>query len=84
MVQDRRPDIVGRIPEVGDLIAYNPPRYKGIELMICVGFVKSGLPILVKRPIYATWEGTEEELIERYKYNTPKTNFVIVNRIYEF
>lgn len=76
---ERRLDIMGKMPHVGDLIIYNPPRYKGLVKMVCVGFAKSGLPILVKPPIYASEEYTIEELAEKFKFDTPKTGFVIVN-----
>ena len=38
-----REDILGNIPDIGDTIAYNPPRYKGLVHGICVRFTSSGL-----------------------------------------
>lgn len=40
----KRPDIMGNIPEIGDVIVYNPPGYKGLEIQVIDGFAKSGLP----------------------------------------
>lgn len=79
----RREDMMGKTPQIGDTIIYNPPRYKGLEKMICVGFAKSGLPILVKPPVYANTKYSLEELASKYAGCTPKTGFVIVKREYE-
>jgi len=42
--QEVRKDIFGVEPEIGDLIAFNPPRYSGLISGICMGFAESGLP----------------------------------------
>lgn len=61
----KQKDILGNIPEIGDIIAYNPPRYKGLVYGECVGFTSSGLPEIMRKnnpeSIYA-----------------PRTGFVIV------
>lgn len=41
-----RQDNTGKIPKVGDKIAYNPPYYKGLKIHTVTGFAKSGLPYL--------------------------------------
>ena len=45
----KRPDIMGNIPEIGDVIVYNPPGYKGLEIQVIDGFAKSGLPKFNRR-----------------------------------
>ena len=63
---ERRQDIRGFTPEIGDTIAYNPPHYKGLVLANIIGFSKVGLPIIDHRQ-------------SRYNPNpSPKTGFVIV------
>lgn len=37
-------DIFGVVPEIGDIIIFNPPRYKGLLYGTCVGFSNHGLP----------------------------------------
>ena len=39
-----RCDILGVIPEIGDIIIFNPPKYKGLIFGDCMGFTKVGLP----------------------------------------
>lgn len=43
---DIRKDIFGNTPKVGDTIIYNPVGYKGLIYGKCVGFTKSGLPLV--------------------------------------
>lgn len=70
-----RPDVIGRIPQIGSRIAYNPPYYKGLKVAIVIGFAKSGLPIIVPQDEY------EEYLEDSHGYNdTPKTGFVILDK----
>lgn len=39
-----RQDLLGRTPKIGDLIAFNPPRYKGILIGRVVEFTPAALP----------------------------------------
>lgn len=64
-----RKDIVGNIPKIGDLIAFNPPSYKGLILGTVNGFSSTGLPKL---------SFNEKSWWKRPNY-TPKTGFVVVN-----
>lgn len=64
-----RPDIFGVIPQVGDKIIFNPPRYKGLAYGVCTGFMPiSGLPIVDISPISLM---PNQVLV-------PKTGFVVV------
>ncbi len=70
-------DLFGREPKVGDVIAFNPPSYKGLTYGTCVGFSKAGLPLLNdlnrKTGVYSF--NSKED-----KYS-PKTGFIIVKDI---
>lgn len=70
-------DINGIEPKVGDMIVYNPPRIKGIVSKICVGFSKAGLPIVVAETLLSHYSA--EELAQKYRYETPKTGFAVIN-----
>ena len=76
----RREDMMGRTPEIGDSIVYNPPNYKGIYLRICKGFAKSGLPILVYKEVWEKYQNGEisQEEFDNLNGTTPKTGFVII------
>jgi polyphosphate kinase 2 (PPK2 family) len=62
-----RKDILERTPEIGDIVTFNPPYYKGLLIGKVVGFAKSGLPLLEVEE----WEG---------EVATPKTQFAIIKR----
>ena len=69
---EKRRDIFGVEPVLGDLIAFNPVKYKGLIFGSCVGFTSVGLPRL------------KITNIEKYSnyfdingYITPKTGFVV-------
>ena len=69
-------DLFGNIPKVGDIIVFNPPRYKGVAVGKIVGFGKTGFPQLVEikeenSNSWMYWEITDKG------YYTVKTNFVI-------
>ena len=68
----KTPDIFGIVPEIGDLIAYNPPKYKGLIFGKCVGFAKSGLPLLE----IASNENRYPGQFNNDGFYTPKTGFV--------
>ena len=70
MQKEIRKDVFGIIPEIGDLIAFNPANNKGLIVSECKGFSSSGLP--------------EVEFIEGMRgscnlsgYYSPKTGFVV-------
>lgn len=65
---DIRKDIMGREPKIGDTIAFNPPRYKGLLWGKCVKFTSVGLPILKMD------EDDDDYFI------TPKTGFAIIKK----
>lgn len=67
-------DIFGITPEVGDIIIYNSPKYKGLVVGKCVGFSTSGLPELdIDKNIYGGYLGQRNNS----GYYTPKTGFVV-------
>lgn len=71
MIQD---DIFGRSPMFGDTIIFNPPYYKGLLHGKCIGFTKSGLPMLIDIQNCSSridWE------IKKKGYYSPKTGFII-------
>lgn len=67
-------DIFGVEPEIGDLIVYNPPKYKGLLVAKCVGFTNSGLPELEINK-EKNWFYTGQP--NKNGYYTPKTEFVV-------
>lgn len=77
-------DKLGREPQVGSLICYNPPRYKGIVIAKVIAFNKSGSPISVDLEDYNEYEmdifiGIESPLYLQRAYGyTPRTGFVVV------
>lgn len=83
MNHNRRPDIFSIVPNIGDYIVYNPPRYKGLRIGVCVGFAKSGLPFIVPEQKYINYQLglyndiTLEDLASQSGNETPKTGFVV-------
>ena len=69
---DIRKDILGREPKVGDIIAFNPPVYKGLVFGEVLSFSKVGLPEIDARERDIFYFG--RNLAGRY---SPKTGFVI-------
>lgn len=61
-----RKDFMGVTPEIGDVIIYNPPYYKGLIKAKVTGFSKVGLPI------------TDYKVNNFNKNPTPKTEFIII------
>lgn len=41
-------DIFGNVPKIGDIIVYNPPKYKGLIYGTCIGFTQAGCPKINK------------------------------------
>ena len=81
-----RKDKLLREPQVGFLICYNPPRYKGLVIGRVVSFTKVGLPIAVPLEDWEEYQmdllvpdgyETQEDCMLAYGY-APKTGFVIV------
>ena len=70
---DIRKDIVGNTPKVGDTIAFNPPRYKGLIFGKVVSFSKVGLPEIDAKEKDILYFG--RNLDGRY---SPKTGFVVI------
>ena len=68
MKKEIRKDVFGVIPELGDLIAFNPARYKGLVVGECVDYTSVGLPVVMLTDIYNSDDkGTV----------TPKTGFIV-------
>lgn len=72
-----RKDLLGKEPEIGSFIAYNPPYYKGLVIAKVVAFSNSGLPRVVQISELADFYMEDSEDQESWLY-TPKTGFVIV------
>ena len=71
MKKEIRKDIFGNIPQIGDIIVYNIPYYKGLCYGECVAFSNSGLPEIKPK---------DNKYMGRANNNgniTPKTRFVI-------
>lgn len=68
-------DIFNITPKVGDIIVYNPPKYKGVVYGKCVGFTKVGLPLCDNTD---TIHGLHSWNLVEGKYYAPKTRFVII------
>ncbi len=64
---EKRKDIFGNTPEIGDIIAFVPASYKQMIYGECVDFAKSGLLILKINPEFG-YTGQN---------NTPKSGFVV-------
>ena len=85
---EKRKDIAGKIPELWDIVVYNPPGYKGIKMAYVTGFAKSGLPKTVEVSDLNLRKGdTLEEKHVRWMESysgtegyTPKTGFAIISR----
>lgn len=59
---------MGDVPEIGDTIAFNPPKIKGLITRKVTGFSNAGLPIV-------------EYGAGMWKQNpSPKTGFIIAKR----
>jgi signal peptidase I len=71
----KQPDMFGIYPKVGDIIVFNPPKYKGLVYGECVGFSDVGLPKLVDIKPWCT--GDIDYDIQKRGFYTPKTGFVV-------
>ena len=72
-----RKDLLGKEPQVGSFIAYNPPYHKGLVIAKVIAFSSSGLPRVVQIDEFEDFYMEDLEDQESW-LNTPKTGFVIV------
>ena len=70
-----RNDFMGKVPYIGDVIVFNPPRYKGLVKGVCVGFQESGLPKVAEIDSGDYWLKKD---LERLGYYVPKTGFISI------
>ena len=73
---DIRKDILGREPKVGDVIAFNPPAYKGLVFGEVLSFSKAGLPEVNAGERDIFYFG--RNLAGRY---SPKTGFAVIKKL---
>ena len=73
---DIRKDIIGNIPQIGDLIVFNPPAYKGLVYGRVCSFSKAGLPEINARDKDIFYFGRNKD--GNY---SPKTGFAIIKEI---
>ena len=66
-------DIFGIEPKVGDIIVFNPPRYKGIVSAQCVSLSKEGHPRVMYDNSYSAQTNSDGTY-------SPRTGYVIVKR----
>ena len=71
-----RKDILGNIPEVGNTIVFNPPKYKGLVYGECIGFTTGGLP-KVKLSDEISWNYYMESEMNTRGCYAPRTGFII-------
>lgn len=71
MKSEIRKDLFGVTPKIGDIIVFNPVRYKGLVYGPCKGFMSSGLPKVDISDTVMAGLKTEEG------FYTPKTGFVV-------
>lgn len=74
-MENVRKDLLGNTPSVGDIIVFNPPRYKGLVHGVCIGFSSGGLPKVNK---IVNVSGYVRAQLDREGFYTPKTGFVCV------
>lgn len=67
-------DIFGNIPNVGDIIIFNPPSYKGLVFGECIGFTNAGVPKVIGEMINRS--SMSWEFRQKGCYSV-KTNFAI-------
>lgn len=82
-----RKDLMGVEPKMDDLVAYNPPYQKGVEIGIVVAFSTSGLPIVIRKGNKLAFDiAVEEGNLPPSKYlgwhgcSTPRTGFVVIKQ----
>lgn len=73
-------DLLDKIPKIGDLVVFNPPKYKGIVSGIIKSFTSGGRPkveLTTPPEAYESYEPMSREIREKGVYSI-KTDFVIV------
>jgi hypothetical protein len=71
-------DILGKTPKLYDIIAYNPPSYKGLVHGLCIGFTNAGLPkVDMDTADYGNY--SIKYHMQKNGYYTPKTGFVCID-----
>ena len=79
-MENKQKDILGNIPEIGDLIIFNPPEYKGISIFECIGFKQpSGLPMIIQYKDNWMSYSMKKDIKDK-GYYTPKTGFVCIKK----
>jgi hypothetical protein len=75
-----RKDIIGRRVNIGDMICWNPAKYKGLVFGIITGFRKAnGLPIvLIDNKFSNYYIGQNSGEIHHY---VPKTGFALIKEL---
>ena len=73
----RKEDFLGKIPEIGDMIVFNPPGYKGLINAECIGFTKAGLPKCVN---FSEEFHAIQSSIKSKGFYTPKTDFIALKK----
>jgi len=69
-----RRDIFGNIPKVGDIIIFNPLRYKGLVYAECIGLTSCGGPKVIG-DMLTSWPMSTH--IKFDGFYSVKTNFAI-------
>lgn len=74
-----RKDILGRTPRIGDIVAWNPPHYKGLVFGQVIDFKKgSNLPMIrIDDSFKGNYYGQSAGIFEEGAVYVPKTGFVI-------
>ena len=70
MKKEIRKDIFGITPELGDLIAFNPAKYKGLVAGECVDYTSVGLPVVMLTDTKYSGYNSKGTIV-------PKTGFVV-------
>ena len=73
-------DLLGNIPNIGDLIGFNPPQNSGLIYGTCIGFTRVGLP---KVNNLNNGSSYLRRLVINQGYYAPKTGFFVVSKIIE-
>jgi hypothetical protein len=73
-----RKDVLGQIPDIGDIVGFNPAKYKGLVYGKCIGYTKSGLPKIANIDFSKSWVSNK---FEHYDFLVPKTGFLVCKNI---
>jgi len=77
MAKDPRPDMLGNIPCIGEIIIFNPPNKSGLVYGKCIGFTPTGRPKVgeVNRP-----SSHLDYALKRDGYYSPKTEYTVIKK----